>query len=152
MKLIDMNGKQVTAKEYLRQVYHIKHLIDRLTSRRDDIRNDLYSIGSPAGSMDADKVQTSMSGDSMLRMIARVDETERDIVQAIEKLMDTKDLITSQIEALDDERYKNLLLKRYVLLEDWEQIANEMYYTINWVYNLHGYALTAFAEKYGSET
>ena len=152
MKRINSNGKQLTAKEYLQQIYHIKHRIDRLTSRRDDIRNDLYSIGSPSGSMDADKVQTTMSGDSMLRMIARVDETERDIVQTVERLMDMKDLITLQIEALEDERYKNLLLKRYVLLEDWGQIADEMYYTLNWVYNLHGYALAAFAEKYGSET
>lgn len=152
MKRISINGKQLTAKEYLQQIYHIKHRIDRLTSRRDDIRNDLYSIGSPSGSMDADKVQTTMSGDSMLRMIARVDETERDIVQTVERLMDMKDLITSQIEALEDERYKNLLLKRYVLLEDWGQISDEMYYTLNWVYNLHGYALAAFAEKYGSET
>lgn len=152
MKRINSNGKQLTAKEYLQQIYHIKHRIDRLTSRRDDIRNDLYSIGSPSGSMDADKVQTTMSGDSMLRMIARVDETERDIVQTVERLMDMKDLITSQIEALEDERYKNLLLKRYVLLEDWGQISDEMYYTLNWVYNLHGYALAAFAEKYGSET
>ena len=152
MKLIDMNGKQMTAKEYLQQIYHIRQRIDRLESRRDDIRNDLYALKSPSGSMDADKVQVSMSGDGMLRMIARVDETERDIVQTVERLMDMKDLITSQIEALEDERYKNLLLKRYVLLEDWGQISDEMYYTLNWVYNLHGYALAAFAEKYGSET
>ncbi len=149
MKLIEVNGKRITAKQYLRQIYHISESIKRLEGRRDDLRKDLYSLKSPPGSMDADKVQTSMSGDSMLRLICKVDEAEQDLLRTIDRLIDLKNHIASQIEALDDERYKTVLLKRYVLLEDWEPIADEMYYTTKWVYALHGQALTAFAEKYG---
>lgn len=151
-KLINNNGKQITAKEYLQQIYHINWHIIRLQQRRDDIRKDLYAVKSPAGSMDADKVQTSMSGDTMLRMIAKADEAERDIVTTLNHLMDVKTRITEQIEALDDERYKTLLLKRYVLLMHWEQIAVDMNYRIKWIYDLHGQALAAFADVWGSET
>lgn len=149
MKLINVNGKLITAKEYLQQIYHIRQRIDRLEARRDDIRKDLYSLKSPSGSMDADKVQTTLSGDNMLRMIARADEAERSIISTLNRLMVMKERITAEIEALDDERYKTLLLKRYVLLTKWDQIADDMHYQIKWIYDLHGQALSAFADKYG---
>ena len=77
----------MTAKEYLQQIYYIHHKINRLKARRDQLRADLYSLGSPAGNMDVDKVQTSMSGDAMLRLIAKVDEAERDIIKEIDKMV-----------------------------------------------------------------
>lgn len=134
----------MTVKEYLQQVYKINQKIKRLTKRRDDIRADMYSIGSPAGHMDADKVQTTMSGDKMLNLIAKVDTLERDIVVEISQLTDTKDTICRQIERVKDERYKNILFQRYVLLKSWESIAVDLDYHIKWVYRLHGEALKAF--------
>jgi len=142
----------MTAKEYLQKVYYIDKRIKRLQRRREDIRNDMYSIGSPSGKMDADKVQTSMSGDTMLRLIARVDDLERDIVRELTVLTEVKQIITDQIEALSDERYRMLLFDRYILLYSWEQVAVDMNYRIKWVYELHGKALQAFAEKWGSQT
>jgi hypothetical protein len=140
----------MTTKEYLQEVYYIDRHIKRLQRRREDLRRDLYSIGSPSGKMDADKVQTSMSGDTMLRLIAKVDDLERDIVLELERLTDKKQRVTEEIEALEDERYRMLLFDRYILFYSWEQVAVDMHYRIKWVYELHGKALQAFAEKWGS--
>ena len=142
----------MTAKEYLQQVYHINEKVKRLRKRRDDLRNDLYALGSPTGHMDADKVQSSMTDDKMLRLIARVDELERDLVSEIEILIESKQHIIRQIEVLDDERYKTLLFDRYIMLYRWGAIAADMNYRLKWVYSLHGEALKAFGEKWGSET
>jgi len=139
----------MTTKEYLQEVYYIDRHIKRLQRRREDLRRDLYSIGSPSGKMDADKVQTSMSGDTMLRLIAKVDDLERDIVHELERLTDKKQRVTEEIEALEDERYRMLLFDRYILFYSWEQVAVDMHYRIKWVYELHGKALQAFADKYG---
>lgn len=136
---------KLSTKEYLQQVYRISQKVRRLRHRREDLRNDLYSLGSPAGSMDADKVQTSMSGDSMLRLIAKVDLLERDIVRELEVLENRKSVIVAQIEELSDDRYKTLLFERYVLLRSWDQIADDMGYQLKWVYDLHGQALLTFA-------
>lgn len=142
----------MTAKEYLQQVFYIDKRIRRLQHRREDIRHDLYSIGSPSGKIDADKVQTSTSGDAMLRLIAKVDKIERDIVRELDLLTEEKQRRAEQIEALSDERYRMLLFDRYILLYSWEQVAVEMNYRIKWIYELHGQALKAFAEKWGSQT
>lgn len=137
----------MTAKEYLQQVYKINQKIKRLTKRRDDIRADMFSIGSPAGHMDTDRVQTSLSGDKMLNLIAKVDALERDILEEISQLTDTKNTICRQIERVRDERYKNILFQRYVLLKSWEAIAVDLDYHIKWVYKLHGEALQAFKRE-----
>ena len=47
----------MTAEEYLKQIERINQRIKRLQMQRDDLRDDLYSIGSPFAKMGADKVQ-----------------------------------------------------------------------------------------------
>lgn len=142
---VSARKRKITTKEYLQQIYHIDQKIRRLQRRREDLRRDMYSIGSPSGKMDADKVQTSTSGDAMLRLISKIDLIEHDIVREMTLLEDTKCRIIRQIEALSDDRYKTLLTERYVFFDTWEQIATSMGYQLKWVYDLHGQALIAFA-------
>ena len=134
----------MTAKEYLQQIYHFHRKVKRLQARRDQLRADLYSIGSPSGKMDADKVQTSMSGDTMLRLIAKVDEIERDIVYEIDQMVDARERIAGEIERVSNEHYRDILHKRYIEFKRWVDIADEMHMEISWVFRLHGRALQDF--------
>lgn len=136
----------MTAKEYLQQIYFMNRKIKRLEDRHEQIRSDLYSIGSPSGKMDADKVQTSLSGDTMLRLIAKVDKVERDILYEMSALLDAKDRIVNQIESMKNEKHKDVLFKRYVMFERWEQIAVDMDISLRYVYKLHGSALKEFTK------
>lgn len=136
----------MTAKEYLQQIHRIESKLRRLKKRRDDIRETMYDVGSP--SLDADKVQSSLSGDSMLRLIARVDDIERSIIAEMCELQERKETICNQIEGLSDDRYKDVLFQRYVLLRSWERISVDMGYGIKWIYQLHGEALQDFAKKW----
>lgn len=138
----------MTAKEYLQQIYHINQRIKRIERQRDDLRASMFGMHSPAGNMDTDRVQISGSGDAMLKMIARVDLLEREILREMDRLIDRKEIITAQIEAMEDERYKTVLFERYVLCRRWELIAEDMHYQIKWVFALHSQALDAFADKY----
>ena len=138
----------MTAKEYLQQVYHIDQKIKRLKRKCDDLRLSLYAIESPAGNMDANKVQTFKNGDAILQQISRIDLLERDILREMGNMIEKKQIITEQIEALEDERYKTLLLSRYVLCWKWETIAHDMDYNSKWIFTLHSRALQAFSEKY----
>jgi len=138
----------MTAKEYLSQIKEIDQQIGRMQRRRDALRASLYSLGSPAGSMNADKVQTTVSGDKMLRLIAQADEMELDIVRETLRLRQEQARIAEQIEGLSDQRYRTILHDRYVLCYKWEQIARGMRMDERWVYRLHGQALQAFADRY----
>lgn len=138
----------MTAKEYLRQIYILRNKIQRLKRRRDDMYEDLYSIGSPAGKMDIDKVQTSMSGDTMLRLIARIDKADRQLVREIEQLEAKKQKIMKQIEAMPNEQHRSVLYHRYVLCWKWSEIAADMVLDERWVYRIHGQALAAFGKQF----
>ena len=132
----------MTAKEHLQSVYAISQKINRLQARREDIRNDLYSLGGM--DMSVDRVQTSPKGDRMLELIATVDEIERDLVDEIKELTEDKQKIIREIERVPQENYKQLLYDRYVLCQRWEKIALDRNKGVRWIYRLHGKSLQAF--------
>ena len=138
----------MTTKEYLRQIYILRNKIQRLKRRRDDMHDDLYSLGSPSGKMDVDKVQTSMSGDTMLRLIAKVDKMDRQIIREIEQLEAKKQRIMRQVESMPDEQYRSVLYHRYVLCWKWSAIAEDMMLDERWIYRIHGQALKAFEKQF----
>lgn len=135
----------MTAKEYLQQIYHLDRRIKRLQSRREEIRADLYSVKSTTD-YNADRVQSSVAGDSMLRLIAKVDSIERDIVKELDQLISLKNRISKEIEAVPNEKHKTILYRRYVLCERWEQIAVDLNVSVRYVYMIHGEALQSFAK------
>lgn len=137
----------MTAKEYLQSVYTIQKRIDRLQNTRQEIRGDLYSIGSPSGQLGSDRVQTSKNDDRMLKLIAKVDELEREIVEEIDQLTQEKTKITREIEAVPNENYKQLLYERYVLCKKWERIAIDHDRCVRWIFQMHGNALKAFEKS-----
>ena len=140
----------MTAKEHLQSVYSIQQKIRRLQNRREDLRADLYSIGSPTGQLDSERVQTSISGDRMAELVARVDEAERDIVAELKDLIVAKDKISQEIERVPNENYKQLLFDRYILCLKWEKIALDRDKGIRWIYRMHGKALNSFEKVWNS--
>lgn len=135
----------MTAKEYLQQIYRMQRRILRLKRRREEIHASMYSIGSPSGKMDVDKVQTSLSGDSMLRSISKLDALTREIDSEITELEVKKQKILNEIDRLADERYRTILTDRYVHCWKWERIAADVDRDLRYVYRLHGDALKAFS-------
>lgn len=133
----------MTAKEHLQQVYAIQRKIKRLEARREDLRADLYSVKSPSDLPEI-RVQTSLTGDKMLELVARVDELERNIIDEVKTLTEKKQGIIAEIEKVPNEGYKQVLFDRYILCQKWEQIALDRDKGIRWIYRLHGKALNSF--------
>ena len=73
----------MTVKEYLKQIYWTGQRIKQLQEARDTIKSDLYSAKSP--NYVADRVQSSVSGDTMERLIAQADELTHDIEKELER-------------------------------------------------------------------
>lgn len=133
----------MTPKEYLMQIKHLDLMITAWIQQKDAMRNQLYSLSSPK--YDEITVQGTKDPDKFSEAWARIDEKERKICREIDKLADAKQIITDEIGRLEDTRYVEILLRRYVQMQELKDIARDMNYNYDWVRTLHGHALVEFA-------
>jgi DNA-directed RNA polymerase specialized sigma24 family protein len=83
----------------------------------------------------------------------RIDEIERQMSDELKNLVDTRAEIEAAIQAIPETHYRELLERRYIYGERWEQIAVDMNYNYRTVFKVHGYALgkLQIPEKEGSK-
>jgi len=141
----------MTVKEYLKQIYWTGQRIKQLQEARETINADLYSAKSP--NYVADRVQSSVSGDTMERLIAQADELTHDIERELGKRLALQQKIIDQINKMpartESQRLqKSCLYNRYILCHRWERVADEMNVSLRYVYMIHGDALEAFKRLY----
>ena len=131
-------------KEYLNQIqslewsiYLNQEAIERVRSRLD-IKGISY---------DKDKVQSSPE-DMMPDMIAGLITLEEKNERKRDELVYMLDIISRQIDGMDDVLDKKILYKRYVKGMSLLSIAKEMSYSYDHIRHRHGVALQKFGQKY----
>ena len=134
----------VTAKEYLKQVQRKEAIIKRLCYDRENLRNMLYSFGM-AG--EGEKVQTSRNNDRMGSIYIKIEEKDSRITKMMEELIEFKVRVAEEISMLSDPKYIEVLHKRYIQFQRFEQIAVDLNYSYRYVVKIHGYALVEFEKK-----
>ena len=70
---------------------------------------------------------------------------------SVEEYVDLTRAIEATIDALEDERMRDLLRWRYLSNWNWERISRAMGYEQRQVYRLHALALSAFARAWGAD-
>ena len=73
--------------------------------------------------------------------IEKITEIEGEIDSEIDKLLIVKSEVKAAIDTVPIERDRELLERRYIKGQKWEQIAIDMNYDYRYVLKLHGYAL-----------
>lgn len=137
-----MNGKM-----YLNRVRTMCICINTRLRQLEELNAMKTAIGSP--SRTGDPVQTSKSGEApYARTVERIAELEQEITQMIADYGNLKSRIISEIGELENPVYVDLLMRRYVQYERFEQIAYQMSYSYDRVRHLHGMALKAFEEAH----
>lgn len=157
----------MTAKEYLWQIERWQQKIERIdnecTDKIERLSQKIDKLYNQATGMKAitynkDRVQVSPQN-SLPEIIVLIDEASNEYAKAIttERLKAERDMaklqqkierVVSQIEALEDHRFVEVLKQRYLYGKRWEQIAVDMKYAFRHVTRLHGQALAAFAARY----
>ena len=138
----------MTAKEYLRQIRRIDQHIDSLIREREDLEKAQTFLRSPQ--IEGDRVQTSPSGDPpFMGYLLKWDKLTQQIGEEWDMLIELKHEAISRINSLKDSRHIDLLMRRYVRYESFEQIAVDMGYSFDYVLKIHGRALERFAEIMG---
>ena len=132
----------INAKQYLRDIKHMRRRLDRLRQRRANLHLDV-SFGGIDYS--ADRVQSTPKNkleEAMIRLSERMEALDNDIATLS---IDIDDRISS-IEKLTNDTHKSVLYKRYVEDKTFEQISVEMGYVYNYTCNLHGDALSELSK------
>ena len=140
-----MTDKELSqrAKDYFAQIRKTDRLIQRLTDTVNTLRSGLTS---QSYELKPDKVQTSGPKDTLGETIAKIMSLEDDINTRIDELVTMKKEAFSMISKVPDLDQQNILIGRYIQLKKWEDIALELNFSIQWVYELHGKGLLAFSQ------
>jgi hypothetical protein len=138
----------MTAKEYLRQLKRLEIKIDQRRQERDRLLSDAMGNGSPR--LSRDRVQTSVSGDTMGEKLAECADIQAEIDALIKKLVADRHRIIGEIHMLTDARYIQILYLHYVEGKRLEDVAEMMVktngepYSYDHIASLHGMALREF--------
>lgn len=83
----------------------------------------------------------SGSGSRVESATEKIDACKAEINQATSTAMDIQREVMAAIATVPDGRLRELLRRRYILGQKWEQIAWEMSLEFRWVRRLHGRAI-----------
>lgn len=138
----------MTAKEYLRQLATLSIKIEQRKKERDRLMSDAMCNSSPP--LTHDKVQTSISGDTIGNKIAEATDIQREIEWLTNKLIADRHRIINEIHSLDNAKYIQILYLHYVEGRHLGEIADIMVktngkpYSYDHIASLHGLALQEF--------
>ena len=129
------------AKAYLWRVRDAERELKRLEEEYEQAKADILHL--KAMEYDKDKVSNSRIGDLSDAIAALEGYAER-IAKQWDKLIALREDAKARIEQIEDGRYRDVLVRRYLQGQSWEWIAAGMGYEFRYMLKLHGLALVAF--------
>lgn len=134
-----MTTKQLEAKEYLSQAFDVDRKIERTILKIEKMKSSLYGKSSNYSERSGDNSQNE---NSVENTVLKVIEYEERKDKLIDVLVGLKLEIEGVINKIPNEKYKDILERRYLLFQKWEEIAEELNYSVQWIHKLHRRALT----------
>lgn len=131
------------AKEYLRQIYIVDCEINNLIAEKMSYRDLAEKITQTIGD---EHIHSSDTKDKLGELAVKIADKESEIIKKIDLLYELKQKILGEIKTLKNEKYKRILILRYVLLMKFDEIATEMKMDLRWIYRLNNKALEAFSD------
>ena len=128
----------MTAKEYLSQARRLEQRIGSKLEQMATLRSLTQKVTT---SLSGERVSHTRNVSSLEDTILRLMETENEMNQSIDALLNLRLEIGKQISALDDPDCILVLEKRYLCYQSWEKIAADLACTVRWVHRLHAKAL-----------
>lgn len=130
----------MTAKEYLNQARTIDKERRVKETELQLLRADAQTLQSPQWGV---RVKSSRLNESMA-IIDRIADTETEIENEINSLLDLKNEIRGKIGQLSQAEYRIVLTDYYINIKDWKDVATDNGYSERQTYRLHGDALNEF--------
>ena len=130
------------SKEELKQYREdIKYIEEKLNDT-EEIKTKVEKITTV---ISVAKTNNKSENDKFADAISRLEELKIDCTEKMQKLLIKKFMIDDKIEQLE-QPYKNILFFRYTRGKDWRSVAEELGYTENYIFDLHGEALYLYSK------
>nr|DAJ95680.1 MAG TPA: Protein of unknown function (DUF1492) [Caudoviricetes sp.] len=135
----------MTAKEYLNQLMSIEKLIQLKTTERER----LMALATKVTSALSDcKVETSPDNTKTQNIIIKMTELREEIEEQASRYTSLYRKIEEEIDDIEDDRYKLLLIMRYMKGASFSDIADKLGYEKRWTLVLHKRALKDFEKRH----
>lgn len=134
-------------KEYLQQIGRYDQLINNKLVELAQYRSMVCSVSAVKND---ERVQSSPSYDTMDKIVSKIEQMENEIDMLVDRYIDNKRIIISQIDSMSDEMTYQILFSRYVEQKTFEKMAIEMNYCYKQIIRRHGKALQEFEQKWGN--
>lgn len=135
----------MTAKEYLNQLISIERLIQLKTTERER----LMALATKVTSALSDcKVETSPDNTKTQNIIIKMTELREEIEEQASRYTSLYRKIEEEIDDIEDDRYKILLMMRYMKGASFSDIADKLGYEKRWTLVLHKRALQDFEKRH----
>lgn len=135
-------------KQYLSQIERLDKMIQNKLSEIYQLKTMACSI---TVSNENDRVQTSPDKDRLGSVVSKIVDLEKETDKLVDRFIDKRSHIISQIDELDNIDYYHVLSMRYVARNTFEEIASKTNWSIRKVFSIHGEALKEFERLYGTE-
>lgn len=133
----------MTAKEYLNQARYLDLRINSKIAQIDHLNDLATHVTSTISDMPRN---TSPDPSRMETTICKIVDLEQEISEDLGQLMDLKRDLQQVVDGVSRPEYQVILQKRYLEMEQWEDIAGDMNYDVRYVQKLHGRALADVQE------
>lgn len=136
------------AKEFLKQAYWIDRQINLDREKKKNMRESLYgrtsslSAGGSSGGGNNNYIE-----DAIHRVIEYEKKIDKEINELIKKKLEIENVVKS-LPVLERE----VVERKYFLLQDWDTIAKKMNFCERRVYQIHGDALKKISLNFSIET
>lgn len=132
-------------KEYLKQVYRIEKQVGNLVIERKNILTLLEKCTSTTAGYESDGstsgTHANNAENNIINYISALQDYESKLQTQITEMLMAKEKLKQIIENVPNYEHRQILYKRYICFQKWEQIAVDMNYSIRRIYQIHGEAL-----------
>jgi len=125
----------MNAKKYLKQAFFLNEEVNDSLLELERLRTIACSI--VAVDTERDKIQSGKVSDIIGDSVPAIVDFEAEINSKIEECRAKKREIESRIKEIDDCKVQSVLLKRYIYFHEWDDIADDLKFTIGRIYQLH---------------
>ena len=133
-----MNDKPLTAKDYLTQAYRIDQRINAKLEQVEQLRTLTRKATASYG---GERVSHSRIVSAMEDTIIRLMQSERELNQEIDRLVDLRRDIYEVLHDVQDPELQLLLELRYLCFKNWSEISVALELEDRYVFKLHSRAL-----------
>lgn len=116
-------------------------MIQKIKVVENEIDNIRYSALPGGIDYSKDRIQTTPTNDQMINYVGKLEELENTMLSTRAEAVEVCKDIIETISTIDNDIYQTVLHRRYILLQAWEDIADDMGYSLQWVYLTHCEAL-----------